>query len=279
MSRVLATGAPRKARIGDGLLSGIESASVPRRPWRTAFGLVLMACAPWLPAAWAEDAPDAKCSIAERLEALGAGIAVEESRPSPVAGILELALDDGDYIYASEDCRYFFAGDLYELRDDGIVGITKALRDGKRQARMQALLKDVPEAQMLAFKPDGEVRAAVRVFTDSDCGYCRRLHSNMPDYHALGIEVRYLAYPRAGVGSPTYDSMVSAWCADDPLAAMTALKRGEEIPQKKCVNPVAEHYALGQQAGISGTPTIILPDGGVVPGLVEADELADMLGI
>ena len=123
-------------------MSGIEGASA-RRPWRTALGLVLVACGLWLPAAWAEDAADAKCSIAERLEALGTGIAVEETRQSPVAGVLELALDDGDYMYASEDCRYFFVGDLYELRDDGIVGITKALRDAKRQARMQGLLKDV----------------------------------------------------------------------------------------------------------------------------------------
>lgn len=242
--------------------------------------LALAACGLCLPAAGAEDA---KCSIAERFAVLGTGIVVEDIRPSPVAGISEVATDGGDYMYVSDDCRYLFAGDLYELRDDGVVvGITKALREAKRQvlqAKRQVLLEDIPESQLLAFKPDGEVRAAVKVFTDTDCGYCRRLHGNLADYHAVGIEVRYLAYPRAGIGSPTYDSMVSAWCADDPLAALTALKRGEEIPPKSCVNPVAEHYELGQQVGISGTPTIILPDGQMVPGMVDADRLAELLGI
>lgn len=234
--------------------------------------LALAACGFCLPAAGAEDA---KCSIAERLAVLGTGIVVEDIRPSPVAGVSEVATDGGEYMYVSDDCRYLFAGDLYELRDDRLVGITKALREAKRLV----LLEDIPESQLLAFKPDGEVRAAVKVFTDTDCGYCRRLHGNLADYHAVGIEVRYLAYPRAGIGSPTYDSMVSAWCADDPLAALTALKRGEEIPPKSCVNPVAEHYELGQQVGISGTPTIILPDGQMVPGMVDADRLAELLGI
>lgn len=274
-----------ESQLGNGLLSGTENTSAARRPCLpTASGLVLAACCLWTSAAWAEvgdgdrdrlQQQDAECSIAERLEALGTDIVVEGVRPSPVAGISELAIAGGDYMYASEDCRHLFAGELYELRDGGIVSLTEELREVKRMA----LLAEIPEAQMLMYKPDGEVQAAVRVFTDSDCGYCRQLHSNLAEYHALGIEVRYLAYPRAGVGSPTYQSMVSAWCADDPLAALTALKRGEEIPQKSCVNPVAEHYALGKQVGIGGTPTIILPDGRMLPGMVEADRLAELLGI
>ena len=220
-------------------------------------------------------AAEAECSVAERLATLDSGLVVQQVSPSPLPGLSEVQLESGEFVYVSEDCRYLLAGSLYELHDEDIVDLTGARRDAKRRD----LLAAVPESQLLAFAPDGEVRATVMVFTDVDCGYCRMLHDNLPSYHALGIEVRYLAYPRAGVGSPAYDNMVSAWCADDPLGALTGLKRGEDIPEKSCINPVAEHYALGQQIELSGTPTIILPDGRMLTGLRGADELAELLGI
>ena len=203
------------------------------------------------------------------------GFRVQTVRPAPISGIQEVEIDGGEYLYVTEDCRYLLAGNLYELRDDDIVGITER----RRNARRQALMAAVPVSEMLVYSPESDTRAAVAVFTDTDCGYCRRLHTSMVEYHALGIEVRYLAYPRAGVGSPTYENMVSAWCASDPLEALTTLKRGEEIPAKSCVNPVAEHYELGQQVGLTGTPALVLPDGKLVNGLVGPSQLAQMLGI
>ena len=127
------------------------------------------------------------------------------------------------------------------------------------------------------FSPGPNPVASVLVFTDTDCGYCRKLHQEMADYNALGIEVRYVAYPRAGLGSPTYERMVSAWCAAEPLAALTRLKNGDSIPSKTCVNPVADQYELGQQIGLSGTPTIVLADGRMLPGYTPAAQLAEIL--
>ena len=214
-------------------------------------------------------------AMEECLQAVGPAFAVQSVRPAPIAGLQEVEVDGGEYLYVSEDCRYLLAGNLYEVREDGVVSITER----RRNVRRQALMADVPVSQMLVYSPEDGARAAVTVFTDTDCGYCRRLHTSMAEYHAHGIEVRYAAYPRAGVGSPTYENMVSAWCANDPLEALTALKRGEDIPEKSCVNPVAEQYELGQQVGLTGTPAIVLPDGELVNGLVSADQLAAMLGI
>lgn len=213
--------------------------------------------------------------IQARLESLDAGLAVESVAPAQAKGLYEVEIQGGDYLYVTSDGRHLIAGNLYELQEDGLVGITEVRRQGKRQA----LIAAVPAAQMLVFPPPEEAKASVAVFTDTDCGYCRRMHANIAEYHALGIEVRYLAYPRAGVGSPTYDNMVSAWCAKDSRDALTALKRGEEIPAKQCINPVAEQYALGQEIGITGTPSILLPDGQLLPGMVGADQLAQLLGI
>ena len=221
----------------------------------------------------------AAAAIKERFQASGMELEIRGIAPSPIPGLKEVEVaDDGvmeSYMYVTDDGRFLLAGSLYELREGGVVGITEQRRNAKRLGA----LAEVTLADMLVYSPEDEVRAAVTVFTDPDCGYCRRLHANMADYHAHGIEVRYLAYPRAGVDSSTYEDMVSAWCANDPLEALTSLKRGDEIPNKSCVNPVAEQYELGQRIGIAGTPAIVLPDGRLVPGLVDAEQLAARLGI
>ena len=212
-------------------------------------------------------------AIEERLTDLG--LAIEGIAESQADGIYEVEVEGGDYIYVTADGRHLLVGNLYELRDGDLVGLTEEKRNTKRRE----LIKDIPDSQFLTYAPTSDTRASVWVFTDTDCGFCRRLHANLPDYHSFGIEVRYLAYPRAGVESPTYEKMVSAWCADDPLDALTALKQGEDIPSKQCINPVAEQYELGQQVGLTGTPSFVLPSGRMLSGLVDAEQLAEMLGI
>lgn len=140
----------------------------------------------------------------------------------------------------------------------------------------QELLSGVDEASMVLFKAPDE-RYRVSVFTDVDCGYCRKLHNSMADYHRLGISVQYLAYPRAGMGTPTARIMESAWCADDPVKALTRAKQGKKIKQLECTNPIIDHYRLGNALGVKGTPAILLESGHLVPGFVEAPQLLQML--
>ena len=130
------------------------------------------------------------------------------------------------------------------------------------------------------FTPKGEVKASVLVFTDVDCGYCRKLHNEMADYHAEGIEIRYAAFPRAGIGSQSYNKIVSAWCADNQQETMTKLKSSQQVEQLiNCEHPVDEHYRLGQQLGVNGTPSIFTEDGKLMPGYVPAADLARRLGL
>ena len=93
------------------------------------------------------------------------------------------------------------------------------------------------------------------------------------------MEVRYLAYPRAGIGSESYDRIVAAWCSEDRNAAITRLKSGDDIPMKSCANPVAQHYELGRQVGVTGTPAIVTEDGRLLPGFMPAEQLAKSIGI
>ena len=194
---------------------------------------------------------------------------------SPIPGMRTVEIDQGVLLHVTEDGSYAIAGVLYALTDDGPVDPFEARKTAKRMA----LLADVPMEQMIVFAPEGETKAVLSVFTDTDCGFCRKLHAEVPELNGKGIEVRYLAFPRMGIGSETYDKMVSAWCADNRHDAITRLKRGRTIPSKSCDNPVAEQYEIGQLFDIQGTPTIITGDGELIGGYVPAAELAQGLGV
>ena len=233
-----------------------------------------VASLPWALAAADADDEEAR-DVAVRVKALNLGFSVRSVAASKVPGLFEVATDGG-MLYVTRDANYLITGNLYEVKDGGLVNLTE-----ERQAvERRKLFADVDASDLITFTPEGGARSSVLVFTDADCGYCRQLHNEMPNYHANGIEVRYLAYPRAGVGSPTYDKMVSAWCSDDAQGALTALKRGEGIPERYCErHPVSEHFELGQIVGITGTPAIILADGRLLPGYVPPDDLAALLGL
>ena len=244
-----------------------------KRPWPLAVAVFCVASLPWAFAS-ADENKEAQ-GLAERLDALDIGFAIKGVTPSEVPGLFEVATDIG-VLYVTEDAKYLIAGNVYEVKDGGLVNLSER----KRAAERRKLFTSIDDKDLITFTPEGGARASVLIFTDTDCGYCRQLHGQMPNYLANGIEVRYLAYPRAGVGSPTYDRMVSAWCADDTREALTALKRGEGIPETYCENhPVGEQYELGQLAGIEGTPAIVLADGQMLPGYVPPDQLAEMLGL
>jgi thiol:disulfide interchange protein DsbC len=213
--------------------------------------------------------------LRDRLTAIRPDLPILAVTPTPLPGMYALELPGGTILYGTADGKYLFAGDLYEVTDTDLVNLAENRRSEKRRA----IVSDLDVSQMVVFSPDGEPRAVINVFTDVDCGYCRKLHQEMSALNDHGIEVRYLAYPRAGIGSDSYQKIVSAWCADDQNAAITELKAGGSIPELTCDNPVAAHYALGQQVGISGTPAILLPDGRLLPGYLPADALALELGL
>lgn len=207
-------------------------------------------------------------------------IVAQHVEPSPITGLYEVEAEGGNYLHvAGLDCRHLIVGDLWEKRGEQVISLTGAKRTAKQRKRLRDALAEVPASEMIVFEPADDARAVVSVFTDTDCGYCRKLHAAMDDYHALGIEVRYLAFPRAGVNSGTYDKMVSAWCADNPKAALTALKRGEGIPSRTCAHPVGKQHAIAQEVGLTGTPALVLEDGTLLPGFLEANALAERIGL
>ncbi len=194
---------------------------------------------------------------------------------SVIPGMVLVEYGNGQLLYGSADGRHLLLGDLLEFGADGLVNRTEE----RRALRRKHLLDEVDSGDMVIFSPKGEVKTSVVVFTDVDCGYCRKLHQEMDEINALGIEVRYLAFPRAGPGSRSFEKTVSAWCADEPHKAITELKRGNSVPDRTCPNPVTAQYELGVDLGVTGTPALVTEAGKLLPGYMPAAQLADALGL
>ncbi len=186
---------------------------------------------------------------------------------APVDGLYEVTYGPKLY-YVSLDGRYLFTGELYDLKSR--TNLTEQNRAG---ARLKAL-SAIDESSMIVYKAKGEEKHVVTVFTDIDCGYCRKLHSGMAKMNELGITVRYMAFPRAGINSPSYDKAVSVWCAKDRNKAMDVAKSGKNPEPATCDAPVKEHYAMGQMLGVTGTPALVLQDGTLMPGYLPPQQLS-----
>ena len=194
---------------------------------------------------------------------------IDSIEPTEIKGLYEV-VTGGSIFYASEDGRYLLQGQLY----DAVA--KKNITDDKLANVRKAALDKVGEKNMIIFKPKIS-KHVVSVFTDIDCGYCRKLHSEIKQYLDKGITVRYLFFPRAGKGSESYAKAISVWCADDRQSALTAAKKGEALESKSCDNPIDQHMKLGEAFGMTGTPMIVTEKGNVLPGYVPAGQLAKIL--
>lgn len=210
------------------------------------------------------------------LETSASGLTVQSAQTSEIPGLLEVQFNNGPLVYSTAAGNYFIVGDLYAVEAQGFVNLAEQRRDVERAAK----LARIPTEDMIVFSPEGKPRAYINVFTDVTCFYCQKLHQEVPALNKQGVEVRYLAYPRAGLGSDGYNKLASAWCADNPQETLTKLKNKQAAPEKVCEdNPIAEQYKLGMEMGVRGTPAIVTQDGKMIPGYQSADELMVTLGL
>lgn len=188
---------------------------------------------------------------------------------TPVSGIYEVTVGP-HVIYVSADGRYMFQGDLIDLQN------RESLTEPRRRELVKQMVGAVSEDDMIVYEP-AKTRHTITVFTDIDCGYCRKLHNEMQSYLDAGIRVRYMFYPRAGVGSESWRKAEAVWCSKDRRAALTAAKNGKPIEMKTCDNPIKEHMQLVDRLGARGTPFIVLEDGETQPGYLPAAQMEKLL--
>ncbi len=209
---------------------------------------------------------DVKARLSENLP----GIGITSLQETPVPGLYEL-VTDGQIYYVDETAEYLVDGSVIRLSDR--VNLT----DSRLGGIHMSLIKDVGEENMLIYEPETPSTRSITVFTDISCGYCRRLHAELDTVLEEGVRVRYLLFPRAGMGSQGHKDLESVWCAKDPLEAMTNAKAGGKIVPMTCDNPIEQHVALAERVGLRGTPLIYTDSGEKIPGYREAKALAGMV--
>jgi thiol:disulfide interchange protein DsbC len=214
----------------------------------------------------AEPASDPRTVIAKKFP----DAKIDDIKPAPIPGIYQVPVG-ADVAYVSSDGRYIIAGDLYEI--DTRVNITE---QGRAAARVR-LLSKLDERDMIVFTPQ-VVKHTITVFTDIECGYCRKLHSQIDQLTKLGIKVRYAAYPRQGPGTPDWRKMEQVWCSKDRQSAITQAKLGQAVQTPNCgATPVGKQFQLGEDLGVRGTPAIFTRTGDYIGGYLAPDELVKQI--
>ncbi len=196
-------------------------------------------------------------------------VKVDSVKPAVVKGLFEVVVGANIY-YVSEDGKYLLQGRLVD------VAARKDLTEEKLNVTRKLAIEKMGQANMIVFKSK-ITKYTVTIFTDIDCGYCRKLHSEIDQYLAQGITIQYLFFPRAGKGSDSYNKAVSVWCAEDRNAALTAAKKDQKLPEKTCDNPIDKHMKLAAEFDVKGTPMIISENGNVYPGYLPAKQLVEAL--
>jgi len=223
-----------------------------------------LALAVLAPLAQAAEKPE-DAAVRKALTDLVPQAKIDSIEASPLPGYRQVIVGS-QMVYISEDGKYMLQGTLYDAPAKRDLTAARLAVDHKRK------VDAVPLNRRIVFAPD-KPKYKITVFTDIDCGYCRKLHSQIAEYNKRGIEVDYLFFPRSGPNSPSFDKAISVWCAKDRNAAFTAAKAGKTPTPAKCDNPIAEDYKLGAEVGVDGTPTIFAPDGTKIGGYLSPDQM------
>jgi thiol:disulfide interchange protein DsbC len=224
---------------------------------------------------FAFDAKSDELLISSKINAvLPEGMSVQSVKESMIENLYVVDIGDLQPIYASKNGEFFFYGELYAVNGNMLLNTTKDEINLKRKNILDAALT---EDDFITFKSDNEKHRVI-IFTDVDCGYCRKFHNEINDFNDLGITVNYVAFPRSGLASDSYNKIVTAWCSTAPKDTLTKMKEGLDVQLSMCQNhPVEKHFLLGQKIGITGTPAIIKSNGELLPGYLPPEELLTRL--
>jgi thiol:disulfide interchange protein DsbC len=209
---------------------------------------------------------DPRAAIVKKID----GIKLEDVRMSPINGIYEVSRD-AEISYLSGDGRYAILGDMIDLDTDANIS------ENRRRGIRARIIDTVPESEMLVFSPK-DPKYTITVFTDIDCGYCRRLHSQIAEYNRLGISVRYLFFPRSGPATESWKKAEAVWCASNRNDALTRAKNGENLNSPKCPTSIIKRdFELGMKLAVEGTPAIFLSSGEMLGGYLPPGQLVKYL--
>jgi thiol:disulfide interchange protein DsbC len=195
---------------------------------------------------------------------------VLDVKPTEVPNLFWVSLEGMPSVYATGDGKYIIQGDVIRLGEKKLHNVSDSLQAEANKK----LLSQLKKQDLIIYKAKGKTKHVVYVFTDASCPYCHKLHEQMSEINAKGIEVRYIAWPR---GEQFMPAMENVWCSADRQKAFDLAIAGQELPPATCQNPVKDQYKLGVHMGVNGTPAIYNEDGEYLGGYLTSDELVSRL--
>ena len=198
---------------------------------------------------------------------------IDSIKESQLPNFYEVILSDGSFFYVEKGGQYLVLGDIFKIKNEELVNLSRE----KNYSKAKDMLQKIDEKSLIKFSPK-EIKYKVYVFTDVDCGFCRKFHNQISSYLDQGIQVNYLAFPRSVIDIDTFKKMSIACCSPNRQEVLTGLKKGKDFEQIDCEdNPIETHFELAKSIDIQGTPTIISQSGFTIPGYIEAKELIEYL--
>lgn len=238
--------------------------------WFGVAGIIFMYCL-LMPAKGYSETSEQIQQVTAQLKKYFPEVRTQDVQHSKIKGIFQVTRGPS-IVYVTEDARYIFSGDIIDINNK-FENITEQSR---RHARVSAI-KDIAAKNAIIFAPK-EVKNTVTIFTDVDCGYCRKLHGQIKAFNDKGIAVQYLAFPRSGPDTDSYKKAINIWCSDNKNQAMTTAKSGKPVKKQICdTHHINEQFQLGVLMGVNGTPTMILENGTVIPGYLTPEKLEQVI--
>jgi thiol:disulfide interchange protein DsbC len=191
--------------------------------------------------------------------------------PGPFPGVWEVDVVRNGKIYPlyiDYSLKYLFNGQFIRLAD--MANLT-ALR---YQDLNRVDVASIPVQDAIRYGSKAAKKTVI-VLSDPTCAYCVKLHGEIKKATAKDPDVAFLVmpYPRNRNDKATYSKCLAAVCAKSEKLLDDAYA-GKEVPAPTCKSTaVDETMKLADRLGIQGTPSMVLPDGRIVSGYMEADAL------
>ncbi|MBK5094923.1 MAG: DsbC family protein, partial [Deltaproteobacteria bacterium] len=120
----------------------------------------------------------------------------------------------------------------------------------------------------------------VIVFDDPDCPWCKKLHGEIKQVVARDPEVAFFVRVYSRNNNPqSVQKALSIVCGKKNAAKLLDdAFAGKELPEAKCkTNAVEETAKIAGKLGIRGTPAMVLSDGRLISGYMQADALLKLI--
>jgi thiol:disulfide interchange protein DsbC len=139
-------------------------------------------------------------------------------------------------------------------------------------------LSRIPLDDALVIGKPGAVNRII-VFDDPECAFCKKIHAEMKAVVSQRDDIAFYIkmFPLTRIHPKAYEKAKAIIC-EKSLKLLEDSLDGKEIPAPQCeTDQVDKNLALGPTVFVKSTPTLIMPDGSVIPGFKTAEQIIQLL--